>query len=81
MLTAVIPSNISDIKAIYEFNVQLQLSEVYPKVFIILRIIMTVPLISEFTKRSSSRLNVVKIYLRTYGTGILTRIAHSFDRE
>jgi hypothetical protein len=49
----------------FKFIVQRKLSEVYPDLFILLRIIMTVPVTTASAERSISRLKLIKTYLRT----------------
>jgi hypothetical protein len=51
VLSSVIPSNISDIRGMFKFIVQLKLSEVYQNVFIPLRIFTTVPVTAASAKR------------------------------
>jgi hypothetical protein len=62
VLSSVIPCHISDIRDKFKFIVQLKLSEVYPNIFILLRIIMTVPVTTSSTK-SFPRLKLIKTYL------------------
>jgi hypothetical protein len=61
---------------IFKFTVQRKLSEVYPNVFILLRIIMTVPVTTASAERSIPRLKLIKTYLRTtMAQGRLTGMA------
>jgi hypothetical protein len=46
----------------FKFTVQRKLSEVYPDVFILLRIMMAVPVTTASAERSFSRLKLIKTY-------------------
>jgi hypothetical protein len=65
VLSSVIPSHISDIRDMFKFIVQRKMSEVYPNIFVLLRIITTVPVTIASAERSFSRLKLIKICLRT----------------
>jgi hypothetical protein len=65
VLSSVIPSHISDTRDMFKFIVQRKLSEVYPDLFILLKIIMTVPATTASAERGFSRLKLIKTYLRT----------------
>jgi hypothetical protein len=60
VLSSVIPSHIFDIRDMFKLILQRKLSEVYPNVLIILRIIMTVPVTTPSAKRNFLRLKLIK---------------------
>jgi hypothetical protein len=72
VLSSVIHFHISDRRDMLKFIVQRKPSEVYPNVFILLRII---PVTTAVAERSFSRLTLIKTYLRTT---MIDGIGHSW---
>jgi hypothetical protein len=81
VLSSVIPSHISNIRDMFKFIVQQKLSEVCPNVFILLRIIMTVPVTTVPAERSFLSLKLIDIPPNNNRTGVIDGIGHSFNRE
>jgi hypothetical protein len=63
VLRSVITFHISDTRDVFKFIVQRELSEVYPNVFIQLRVMMNVPVTTASAERRFSGLKLIKTYL------------------
>lgn len=64
MLALVYESDQNDILSVLQFIVQQNLSDVYPNVFVALRIMATIPVTVASAERSFSKLKLIKTYLR-----------------
>lgn len=60
-----VPESVNDIKELLTYVIQNNLEDIYPNLFIVLRIALTIPVCSASAERSFSKLKLIKSHLRT----------------
>ena len=71
-----LPNFIIDVKQLLSYITENSLKEIYPNIYIVIRILLTIPVSTASAKRSFSKLKLIKNYLRsTMGQERLSALA------
>ena len=71
-----LPNSIKDVKHLLQYIIENDLKEIYPNVYIVIRILLTIPVSTASAERSFSKLKLIKNYLRnTMGQERLSALA------
>ena len=70
------PTSSNDVKELLQYLTENNLKEIYPNIYIVIRILLTVPVSTASAERSFSKLKLIKSYLRsTMGQERLSALA------
>ena len=59
-----LPNFIKDVKHLLQYITENSLKEIYPNIYIVIRILLTIPVSTASAERSFSKLKLIKNYLR-----------------
>lgn len=60
-----LPDFMRDVKQLHQYITENNLKEIYPNIYIVIRILLTVPVSTASAERSFSKLKLIKNYLRS----------------
>ena len=64
-MTPNLPDFINDVKELLQYLIENNLKEIYPNIYVVIRILLIVPVSIASAERSFSKLKLIKSYLRS----------------